>query len=268
VKTGEAAAVKLLTTDAIGNPELVARFLRELEIAKSLAVDNVVKVLEVPQSLNELPYLAMERLRGETLDDTLRRKPRLVPADAVDLIRGVGRGIAAAHAAGIIHRDLKPRNIFGHVVDETTTWKILDFGVSKLTDHGATLTQGNLIGTPGYMAPEQARGDDVDQRADLYALGAIAYRVLTGRPPYTGRDVPAILRAVVYETPPRPSEIAPLTEDFDRVLAIAMAKRATNRFANAGELVAAFEAALAGTLSPELRRRADAVQQWGVSEAS
>ena len=146
-------------------------------------------------------------------------------------------------------------------------WKILDFGVSKLVDRGGTLTHGHIVGTPGYMAPEQAVADgSVDQRADLYALGVIAYRVLTGRPAFTGRDVPAILHAVVYDTPPRPSEIAPIPEELDAVLAIAMAKRAADRFEDADQLAAAFAAAAAGTLDRTLRDRADALLRanpWG-----
>jgi serine/threonine-protein kinase len=267
-KTGEQAAVKLLGPEALANPDLVARFFRELQIAQSLSVDNVVKVLEVPRSFDELPYLAMERLRGETLADRLRKRPRMTVEESLDLMRGITRGVAAAHAAGIVHRDLKPRNVFAHAAsdDAPPVWKILDFGVSKLIDRGGTLTHGHVVGTPGYMAPEQARGSDVDRRADLYALGVIAYRVLTGRPAFTGRDVPAILHAVVYETPPRPSEIAPIPEELDVVLAIAMAKRAADRFEDADQLAAAFAAAAAGTLDRTLRDRADTLLRahpWG-----
>jgi serine/threonine-protein kinase len=183
-------------------------------------------------------------------------------------MRGIARGVSAAHAAGIVHRDLKPRNVFAHTATDASppTWKILDFGVSKLIDRGGTLTHGQLVGTPGYMAPEQARGGDVDHRADLYALGVIAYRVLTGRPAFTGRDVPAILHAVVYETPPRPSEIAPVPQALDNVLAIAMAKRAADRFENADQLVTAFAVAAAGKHDSAVHERAEAilrVHPWG-----
>jgi eukaryotic-like serine/threonine-protein kinase len=254
-QTGEPAAVKLLGREAMLNPDHVARFLREVHIAASLRVENVVRVLEAPNPGSAVPYLAMERLHGETLADVLRREPMMNVSDVSHLMQALARGIGAAHAAGIVHRDLKPGNVFRQETGETRVWKILDFGVSKLIDHGGTLTQGHIIGTPGYMAPEQARGVAVDHRADLYALGVIAYRVLTGRPAFSGKDIPAILRAVAYDMPPRPSDIAPIARDFDVVLAIAMAKDPARRFATADELAQAFGAAATGTLGAEMKRR-------------
>jgi eukaryotic-like serine/threonine-protein kinase len=258
VETGTPAAVKLLHTTARADPELVARFLRELRMASSLRAPNVVAVLEVASPDMPVPYLAMERLEGKSLAHILRDRRRLPPAEVAELVAALAAGLEVAHEAGIVHRDLKPQNVFLHQpAGAYGLWKILDFGVSTLVDDGGTLTRGQVIGTPAYMAPEQARGQRVDRRADLYGLGAIAYRALVGRPPFAGADVPAILHAVVYAEPPRPSRAARLPAVFDQVLAIALAKEPDDRFQSPGELAAAFTDAARGHLDRSLRRRAE-----------
>jgi serine/threonine-protein kinase len=257
VSTGASAAVKLLTHAAGTDPSLVERFLREVQIAGRLQSPNVVRVLEVPAADSPVPYLAMERLFGETLGDLLRRSPVLAPAEVVDLIHQIGRGVSAAHAAGIVHRDLKPANVFQHWPDnQTKIWKVVDFGISKLADTAGTLTQGKIIGTPDYMAPEQARGDQVDFRADVYALGAIAYRALTGRPTFRGNDLPALLYAVTHHMPPRPSTLAKIPPAFDQALAVALAKDPAQRFQSASELSEALAAAREDRTSPGVNERA------------
>jgi len=145
------------------------------------------------------------------------------------------------------------------------TWKILDFGVSKSGGSG-TLTKGHVIGTPAYMAPEQARGEDVDHRADVYSLAAILYRSVSGHPSFTGKDVPSMLYDVVYRVPTQPSILTTLPGDVDRVLAIGLAKEPRDRFASAEELARWFGLAIQGELDPEQRRRADEViakYPWG-----
>jgi len=266
VQSGERAAVKVLPPSAGSEPAIVQRFLREVEIAASLESPHVVKVLEIPKGPSSLPFLAMERLEGESLADLMRTKTRLEVRGVVDMMRQLCTGIAAAHAAGIVHRDLKPRNVFLHREGKVRTWKILDFGVSKLTGQGGTLTKGHLVGTPSYMAPEQARGLEVDERADIYSLGVLAYRALTGRPAFSGGDVPAILYAVTHDMPPRPSEMAKLPPAIDRVLAVAMAKDPAQRFTTAGELADALEKAAGGTVDVAVDERADKVlgeHPWG-----
>jgi serine/threonine-protein kinase len=187
------------------------------------------------------------------------------PAPARTIAEHVALGLDAARAAGIVHRDLKPHNIF--LADEGggRRWKILDFGVSKAGGSG-TLTKGHIVGTPAYMAPEQARGEDVDHRADVYSLAAILYRAVTGHPAFTGKDVPTTLYEVVYRVPTQPSILAQLPGDVDRVLALGLAKDADDRFATALELARWFAAAVEDTLDAEQRRRADeliARQPWG-----
>lgn len=265
-QTGEQAAIKLLSTTAASDPHLVQRFLREVKIASSVRVPNVVRVIDAPLSASTLPYLAMERLTGETLAEVLRDIPRMDAAAALDMLDGIAAGVDAAHDAGVIHRDLKPRNIFRHEDGGKGTWKVLDFGISKLTTARGTLTQNQLVGTPAYMAPEQARGDDVDPRVDTYALGVVAYRALTGRPAFTGKDPTSILYMVANGLPPRPSTIAPLDPALDDVLAIAIAKNPKDRFETAGELVRALREATAGTIADDLARRAKRItnaRPWG-----
>jgi hypothetical protein len=260
--TGEPAAVKLLRRELLSDPTHVARFLREVRAV----VDSpyVVKVIEASDVGAAVPYLAMERLRGTTLAELLRKEPKLPVPQVVELVRQAAAGIDAAARAGIVHRDLKPQNLFRH----GDTWKILDFGVATLAEENTgTLTQGGIVGTPHYMAAEQAQSKRVDLRADLYAIAAIAYRCLTGRHPFTAPDTPALLFQVVHAMPPRPGELAELHEDVDRWFAIAMAKSPDDRFASGGMLAATLVDAASGKLDAALRRRADLLlhaKGWGL----
>ena len=257
VSTGEPAAVKLLQPASMGNPSYLMRFLREVEVAATVDVEHVVRVLEIGNASAPVPYLAMERLRGQDLAQILREERRLKSAQVVELVDQAGRGITAAAEAGVVHRDLKPQNLFfAEQPAGRPIWKILDFGVSKLLGERGTLTQGQVVGTPVYMAPEQAQGLDVDQRADLYALAAIAYRCVTGHLPFRGKDVPSIMYHVVYKMPTRPSALCDVHDDVDHALQIAMAKSPADRFPSAHHLARAIDDALHGRLSEELRARA------------
>ena len=265
VHDGSEAAVKLLHTGGLSDPQQVKRFLRETEAAARLESEHVARVLEVGTTAGEIPFLAMERLRGFDLAHHLRRKRKLSLAQTVEMARQVAAALRAARAAGVVHRDLKPHNLFLAEQDGAFTWKVLDFGVSKLGRSG-TLTRGHVVGTPGYMAPEQAKGEEVDHRADLYALAAIVYRALTGHPPFTGKDVPTTLYDVVYKMPTRPSALAELPLDVDRALAIGMAKHPEDRFGDADQLADALAAAATGALPDGLRVRADDLIErhpWG-----
>ncbi|MEJ7601367.1 MAG: serine/threonine-protein kinase, partial [Kofleriaceae bacterium] len=242
------------------------RFLREAETASRLDCPNVVRVLEVGTTAAEIPFLAMERLRGHDLAHQLRRHRKIQLPQARILAEQIAIGLEAARVAGIVHRDLKPHNVFLAETVNERVWKILDFGVSKSGGTG-TLTRGHVVGTPAYMAPEQARGEDVDHRADVYSLAAILYRAVTGHPAFQGKDVPSTLYDVVYRVPSQPSLLASVSTDVDRVLAIGLAKQARDRFDTAAELARWFAAAVETRLDPEQRRRADDViakYPWGV----
>ncbi|MBA3454504.1 MAG: protein kinase [Deltaproteobacteria bacterium] len=259
VATREVAAVKLLRRELLTDPTQVARFLREAKATSALDSPHVVKILEAAHETAELPYLAMEMLQGTTLAEILREDPKLPPVDVLQLVRQVGSAIDAASAIGVVHRDLKPQNLY-RIGELATVWKVLDFGVASLSDDTGTLTQGGVVGTPSYMAPEQAQGRRVDGRSDVYALAAVAYRALTGRHPFNAPDTPALLYAVVHKMPTRPRELTEdLPEDIDRWFALALAKSVDDRFQTCEALFESLHAALTSGLDPKLRKRADAL---------
>jgi serine/threonine-protein kinase len=205
----------------------------------------------------------MERLVGQDLAHHLRQRHRLEPLEVVQLAEQVATVIDEAAKKGLVHRDLKPQNLFFDEREpERPCWKVLDFGVSKLLGSG-TVAQNRLLGTPTYMAPEQARGNEVDSRADLYALGVVVYRALTGRPAFRGDDISALLLQVVHQMPTVPSDLGDLPEAVDDVLLLAMAKRPEDRYASASEFAGALrEALLEGTVSDRaLALRAADVRQ-------
>lgn len=212
VHVGRKAAIKVLHADLLHSPSERERFRREARIATRLASPHVVEVLDFGEDASGRPYLAMELLDGESLREVLDREVRLSPERAVRLLRQILDGLAAAHAAGIVHRDLKPENLWlsGAVPDERL--RVLDFGIAKWTEGrpDATRTQAGLVvGTPEYLAPEQAVGGEVDRRADLYAVGILAFVMLTGRHPFDTSDVRALVAAHAFEKVPSLSSVAP-----------------------------------------------------------
>ncbi|MGH7298105.1 MAG: serine/threonine-protein kinase, partial [Polyangiaceae bacterium] len=266
VQTGEPAAVKLLHPHVLAQADLVQRFVREARIVAALNAANVVRVLEVSPPDASVPWLAMERLQGHDLADHLREHKRMSMKAVLTLLRHVGMGLDAARKAGVVHRDLKPRNIF--LSSKGDVWKILDFGVARLAGD-ETLTQHQIVGTPNYMAPEQAKGAEVTHRTDLFALGIIAYRALTGQPAFEGEMTPEILFKVVHAMPPRPSDLTPLLPDVDLALAVALAKDPADRFDSAADMAQALEAAARGRLDAALRARGErllARLPWGAEE--
>ena len=263
---GAPCAVKLLAAHLLDNEDAQRRFQREARAVAALDVPNVVRVLDVSPPGAEQPYIAMERLDGRDLSDLIKERPTRDVGEVVAIVRAVAAGLDAAHAAGIVHRDLKPANVFAATTASGVVWKVLDFGVSKLFDADATQTHGNLVGTPGYMAPEQAKGIKVDRRADVYSLGVLAYRLITGRPVVVPGDPPRMIHEVVYRVPPQPSSFASVSPAVEAVLAIALAKSRDDRFATAGDLAAALAEAAAGVAPPSLVERAGELLRdapWG-----
>jgi eukaryotic-like serine/threonine-protein kinase len=254
--TGGRAAVKLLHPHVLAQPDFVQRFVREARAVASLDVANVVQVLDVSPPDARVPYIAMERLVGRDLSDLLREHKRMGVRAVQAMLREVGAGLDAVRVAGIVHRDLKPRNLFWAHQEERDVWKILDFGVARVAGD-ETMTQDQIVGTPNYMAPEQAQGAAVTHRTDLFALGVIAYRALTGHPAFEGQTTAEILFKVVHTMPLRPSVAAPLAAEVDLVLAIATAKEPAERFASAMEFASALEVAARGQIDATLRIRAE-----------
>jgi len=240
-------AVKLLHHELARQPEVVTRFQREAEAASVLTHPNVVGVYDVNTSADGRPYIVAELLQGEDLGRYLDRLGRLPTVEAVHIVRQVCHALGAAHSSGIVHRDVKPENVF--LAGANATVKVLDFGISKVAETSDGLTKtGTVMGTPDYMAPEQARGDRVDSRADIYAVGAILYRALTGRKPFEGSDPMAILTAVLTQEPERPSTLEPrIPLSLELIVQRTMAKMPNERFPS----MEALEQALAPFDAPD-----------------
>ncbi len=249
---GRQVAVKVLQNSASLNPELYARFRREAEIATQLGHPNIVEVLDFDTLQDGTPFLVMEYLRGESLEQRLLRG-RLPLTEVLAITRQIGSALQAAHRAGVVHRDLKPANVFlvptdsGGVVGERV--KLLDFGISKMLDSQTLQTQDAvLIGTPQYMAPEQALGknSEVDARTDLFALGCIVYEMLSGTPPFAGEGgsiVQIIFRIVHTQPEPLATRCPDLPEQVLSVVERALAKSPRDRYPD----VASFIAELTGS---------------------
>jgi serine/threonine-protein kinase len=242
-RDGRPAAVKLLGPRATSSGALVERFHREMEVAGKLVSPHIVRVLDVALAGAAVPYIAMERLHGTDLAARLRATPRLPLDEVVALVAQVAEALEVARRAGVVHRDLKPHNLFLH---QGATWKVLDFGVSKLADGDGTLTGEGIVGTPQYMAPEQATGGAVSHAADVYALGAIAYRCLTGRAPFRGKDLAEVIYQLVHAAPMRPGLLARVAPEVEHALAVALAKAPARRFSSAAAFGAALAAARLG----------------------
>ena len=247
-------AVKCLHADLARNAEMAARFLREAESASSIKHPNVVDVFDVHHLPDGPPYLVGEFLEGEELADYVKRKGPLDARMAAKVTRQVCHALAAAHERGIIHRDMKPENIFVLASSiagvETGTAralqvKVLDFGISKAgpSDTSNLTRTGVIMGTPSYMSPEQARGRQVDPRADVYSVGACLYFMVTGRRPFDSDDPTSTISMVLTEDPIRPREIDErIPEGLELIIQRAMAKDANDRYASMLELEAALSA--------------------------
>ena len=257
IDTNEHAAVKVLHPELLSDSDHVARFLREAKAVGTLTSRHVVRVFDSSPPTDPIPYLVMEHLVGETLGQMISREQYQSLEEIADMCDQIAEVLDEAKEHGIVHRDIKPQNVlFAEVGAAAPHWKVLDFGVATLAEHSGTLTQGAVIGTPAYMSPEQARGEKVDHRADLYGLAAIVYRSAVRRPPFSGKDLGPVLYRVVHDMPDRPSSVLDIPEDVDAFLAIGLAKARDDRFGSARELAVAFRAAIGGTLAPELRERA------------
>jgi hypothetical protein len=241
-------ALKVLRPDLSALPDIAERFRREAEIAASLQHENIVRVTDFGRSPEGWLFLAMELLEGESLFERLRRSGPLTPEDTARILVGVCRGLDAAHARGVVHRDLKPENIF-LTARPPSGVKILDFGIAKITDpRTASDTEaGMVVGTPEYLSPEQAAGGAVDCRADVYAVGLIAWRMLAGRHPFTAADGQSLL--LMQATRPVPpvtdarGELAAWPE-LVAVVSRACAKSVEERCQSASEVAAGLEACL------------------------
>lgn len=238
--TNRKLAIKLLHDEMARQPEILTRFEREAEAASTIAHPNVVEVLDVNRLEDGRPYIVCEYLEGEEFGALLDRVGTLPVETAVRIVRQICRALMAAHDRGIVHRDVKPENVFLVGDSRAPRVKVIDFGISKQSDGSSKLTRtGMVMGTPAYMAPEQARGEHVDHRADIYAVGGILYRAVTGRKPYEGEDGAQVLTLVLTEEPKRPRTVAStVPEPLELVIQRAMGRSPDDRYATMAELEA------------------------------
>lgn len=231
-------AVKLLHDDMARQPDILTRFEREAEAASTINHPNVVEVLDVDRLEDGRPYIVCEFLDGEEFGALLDRVGTLPVETAVRIVRQICRALMAAHERGIVHRDVKPENVFLVGDPRAPRVKVIDFGISKQNDGSSKLTRtGMVMGTPAYMAPEQARGEHVDHLADVYAVGGILYRAVTGQKPYDGEDGAQVLTLVLTEEPKRPRTVAPtVPEALELVIQRAMARDPSDRHSTMAEL--------------------------------
>ncbi|MGB8930131.1 MAG: protein kinase [Anaeromyxobacteraceae bacterium] len=249
VHIGRTVALKVLHPEHCKGKDDRERFRREAAVAVQLRSPHVVEVLDFGEDPRGHSYYAMELLEGESLRALLEREKRLSPERVVRLLRQLLTGLATAHQAGVVHRDLKPENLWLVGTGADQLLKILDFGIAKFLQPGASLDQtvvGTVVGTPEYLAPEQAVGGAVDARADLYATGILAFVLLTGRHPFDTTDVKALTRAHAFNKVPSPTTVSPELAAWPKLLdfvALATQKDREKRAKSAGELLELLEGA-------------------------
>jgi hypothetical protein len=263
--TGQRVAIKVLLRELATSAQALSRFQREAEVVTLINHPNIVAVLESGGLTDGRPYIVMELVEGETLKTMLRRCGRLPPAQMMQILEPICSALAAAHEAGVIHRDLKAGNIsIGNDEGELVV-KLLDFGIAKLTQEDPSLpgltVKGSRLGTPYAMAPEQIRGDVVDERADIYSLGVLIYQMITGSYPFSAPTAPEIERLHLDAVPPRPSRFAPVSAALEAVVIRCLEKKPENRFKSVSEVVQALRRAADGQAAtvPEVAEERDAV---------
>jgi serine/threonine-protein kinase len=249
IRLDRIVAIKTLRADLARDQIFQARFRREAQSAASLNHPSIVAVYDTGEDMATgvpVPYIVMEFVDGRTVRDLLQDGHRLLPERSLEIIDGVLRALDYSHQAGIVHRDIKPGNV---MVTRNGDVKVMDFGIARaMSDAQATMTQtAQVIGTAQYLSPEQARGERVDSRSDLYSTGCLLYELLTGRPPFTGDSPVAIAYQHVRENPIPPSRVDPDVPAWaDAIVLKAMAKSPADRYQTAADMRADLQRAASG----------------------
>ena len=249
LRLGREVAVKVLRSDLARDPSFQVRFRREAQASASLNHPAIVAVYDTGEdrtATGATPYIVMEYVEGETLRDVLRREGRLSPERAMSLSADVCGALDFSHRNGIVHRDVKPGNV---MITPQGTVKVMDFGIARaVSDSAATMTStAAVIGTAQYLSPEQARGESVDARSDVYSMGCMLYELVTGAPPFTGDSPVSVAYQHVREDPKLPSSINPvIPAELDSILLKAMSKNPANRYQSAADMRNDLLRALAG----------------------
>jgi serine/threonine-protein kinase len=250
-RLGRSVAVKQLRADFATDPTFQARFRREAQSAAGLNHPTIVAVYDTGEEIDPLtgvaiPYIVMELVEGSTLRDVLKDGRKILPERALELTQGVLDALSYSHKAGIVHRDIKPANV---MLTSAGAVKVMDFGIARaVADTSATMTQtAAVIGTAQYLSPEQARGETVDARSDLYSAGCLLYELLVGRPPFVGDSPVSVAYQHVREAPLPPSQLDPeLGPEIDAVVLKALAKDPDERYQSARDMKADISRLLSG----------------------
>ncbi len=274
-RLGRQVAVKRLRIDLATDPTFHARFRREAQSAAGLNHPGIVSTYDTGESQDAatgimVPFIVMELVEGHTLRDVLREGRKILPERALEWTQGVLEALGYSHRQGIVHRDIKPANV---MLTPTGRVKVMDFGIARaVADTSATMTQtAAVIGTAQYLSPEQARGEQVDARSDIYSTGCLLYELLIGRPPFVGDSPVSVAYQHVRETPVPPSHLDPvITEPMDAITMKALAKDPAARYQSAEEMRDDIGRLLAGqpvaaVVPPPLAGASSAVTEGGLS---
>lgn len=231
----EEMALKVLKPEIAANKDMIERFKNELKFARKIAHRHVCKMYDLNEE-KETPYITMEYVKGEDLKSFIRKKEGLTEEEVITLAKQVCEGLTEAHRLGVVHRDLKPQNI---MINKDGDTKIMDFGIARSVEARGVTHSGVMIGTPDYMSPEQAEGEEADQRSDIYAMGIILYEMLTGSVPFKGDTAFSVAWKHKSKLPSDPRKInSELSEDLSRLILICMEKDRERRYQTAEALLA------------------------------
>lgn len=250
LRLGRTVAIKQLRADLAADETFQERFRREAQSAASLNHPSIVAVYDTGEATdahgNDFPYIVMELVEGRTLRDILREGRKILPERALSIVADILSALDYSHRAGIIHRDIKPANV---MLTPTGQVKVMDFGIARaIADTSTAMTQtAAVIGTAQYLSPEQARGETVDARSDIYSTGCVLYELLTSRPPFVGDSPVSVAYQHVREEAKPPSQLnADVSQDVDNIVARALAKRVDDRYSSAAEMRKDIERVIAG----------------------
>ena len=253
---GREVALKILRPEHAGSREFVTRFEREAKNAASLSHPNIVRVFDAGEAGDGTRYIAMECIPGGTLADLIRKEGVLAPRAAIKVLLQLAAALSYAHGRGIVHRDVKPQNVL--MTDEGDA-RMADFGIAWAAEATVLTRADMVVGSVGYLSPEQARGEPVDHRTDLYALGVVLYEMLTGSVPFVAESPIAVAMKHATQPPPSPSEANPAVPlDLAGVTLKLLSKDPSDRYASAGSLMADLERLQEGRPLPEVAALASA----------